>query len=145
MTASVPLVIVIAGDGVSQAEEALRATAVQAAQHAGGEASIDIDVHRALDPVAMVSAVFGGINAAEVLWDWWHPAQSKTLQVTVTVAGGGRVDLRDVTSLEDLTQALGLGDALSRSRTEPAGNSTWTQGEARHGARAVRTEAAAPR
>jgi hypothetical protein len=61
-----------------------------------GAVRVFAETEKALDPIAILSVVLSGVQAADVLWKWWQSRRGSGSTVTIRTAGGRRVQLSNI-------------------------------------------------
>jgi hypothetical protein len=66
-----------------------------------GEVQVFTETEKALDPITIVSVVLTGLQAADIIWNWWQSRRrperpESEIKVTIRTAGGRFIDLSGI-------------------------------------------------
>ncbi len=61
-----------------------------------GQVQVFAETERAVDPIAIVSVVCAGVQAADLIWKWWQGKRERTSTVTIRTAAGHVIELSNV-------------------------------------------------
>jgi hypothetical protein len=86
----------ITGENRDQLAQDLKSQLTE--QH--GTVQVFTETERALDPIAILSVVLSGVQAADILWKWWQSRRGSASTVTIRTAGGRTVQLSTIDQLQ---------------------------------------------
>jgi hypothetical protein len=100
--------IQISGAKAAESASILRARLVA---QIGNDAVSEVQSHSTKGPdvVALLSLVFGGISAADILWKWWQARRDSGIEVRIETRDGDAVEIRG-SSYEALKKFLAKVD-----------------------------------
>jgi hypothetical protein len=61
-----------------------------------GQVQVFTETERALDPITIVSVFLTGLQAADIIWNWWQSRRQSESKVTIRTAGGRVIDLSGI-------------------------------------------------
>lgn len=87
--------IEVSGQGAERLAGELQVALASAVGPAGSVSPVEVERSAEL-VVAVVGLVFGGVNAAKTIWDWWQARRSEGAKVRIFLDDGVQVDLSGV-------------------------------------------------
>ena len=100
------LTVLIDGDNAEVEARDLRARLAQ-------DSPSEVDVQRAVDPIALFSVATGTIATVDIIWNWWNARPRSNLTARIAAADGTVVDLNNA-SRDDIVDVI-------EKLNEPAG------------------------